>query len=60
MAELCEEEKVVNEDDQKKRTLKALLEHTPPFDESVIQKVMWDSYKFSYKGYNPEQKDEDY
>lgn len=55
MAELCEEEKVVDEKDEMKKTLKTLLEHNPPFCENVIQKVMWDMYNFSYNGYNPEQ-----
>lgn len=55
MAELCEEEKVVDEKDKEKRVLRELLNQNPPLSENVIQKVMWDMYKFSYNGYNPEQ-----
>lgn len=59
MAELCEEEKVVDTTDEQKRVLKELVTHNPPLQDEAIQKVMWDIYGFSYKGYKPEQKEEE-
>ena len=54
MAELCDEEKEKDTENEPQRVLKVLLNRQPPFDEDVIQRVMWMSYKMKYKNYEPD------
>lgn len=53
MAELCDEEKEKDTETEPQRVLKEVLNHQPPFDDDVIQRVMWMSYRIKYKDYDP-------
>lgn len=53
MSELCEEESITDKEDEISKVLKELLNRRPPFDEDVIQRIMWKGYKFKYNNYNP-------
>ena len=53
LCELSDKEKVVDEKSESQLVLEELLNHQPPFDEDVIQRVMWMSYRIKYKDYDP-------
>lgn len=54
MAELCDQEKNVEKNDEVRICLKEILKRNPPFDDLAVQRTMWRLYQFKYKDYDPE------